>query len=545
MSGVDLVLLSQTIFTGTSDKTISGGIAVSGNKIVKVGTREEIEPLISENTCIRELGNALVTAGFCDAHAHYMEGATLSSEHFCNTLDKAGSEEECVQMMKEFAVKYPDLPRYFGYGWLPAYWGGSAAMPTKNSLDLAFPDKPVYLRAVDGHSEWLNSKALEESGYTKEWEPEYGFVDKLENGELSGLVREKGDVLARLIDTRLPEEEMEMLQERMMKQMNRKGLTSCTEMSAVLPEEIDEEYQYVKKLEENGKCTLRIFLYPGTDVRPERISEMESYREKYHSDLLQIAGLKGFADGVTSTYTAALMEPYLDKPETCGVLNYPEEQFQEWTREANRQGYGVRVHCIGDYAVHMMLDACEKSNQVNDNADLRNSIEHIEVIDPSDIPRFQKLGVVPSMQPLHLPLDRFDKLFRMGKEKSRNEWAMKSILQTGAVLAAGTDYPIADYDPIPNIYMAVTRKGLDGVQYGRESLTEKLTVPEILRAYTYGGAYVNHMEEKLGTLEEGKYADLTVIDKDLLHIDPEEILNSEVIMTVVNGTVVYEKEQQK
>lgn len=541
MAGADLVLFSNAVFTGTSDETISGGIAVTGKNIIKVGSREEIEPLITEKTCVREFGNALITAGLCDAHAHYMEGAVLSSEHFCSTLDRARSEEECVQMMKAFAQKYPDLPRYFGYGWLPAYWGEEAPMPTKKLLDEAFPDKPVYLRAVDGHSEWLNSRALEESGYTTDWEPEYGFVDKLENGELSGLVREKADILARTFDTKLPEEEMALLQENLMRQMNRKGLTSCTEMSAVLPEDIDGEYRYIRKMEEDGRLSLRIFLYPGTDVRADRVSEIEPFRKKYHSDMLKIAGLKGFADGVTSTYTAALMEPYLDRPETCGSLNYPEEQFQEWTREANRQGYGVRVHCIGDYAVHMMLDACEKSNQVNDNTEIRNSVEHIEVIDPADIPRFQKLGVIPSMQPLHLPLDRFDKLFRMGREKSRNEWAMKSILHTGAVLAAGTDYPIADYDPIPNIYMAVTRKGLDGVQYGRESLSEKLTVPEILRAYTYGGAYVNHMEEKLGTLEEGKYADVTVISRDLIHIDPEEILNTEVILTVVNGTIVYEK----
>ena len=540
MAEADIVLYSNAIFTGTSDETISGGIALLGNIIIKVGERNEIKPFISEKTTVRELGDALITPGFCDAHAHFMEGATMSSEHFCNTLDRAKSEEECVQMMKDFSMKYPKLPRYFGYGWLPSYWGENAAMPTKKSLDVLFPDKPVYLRAVDGHSEWMNSKALEESGYTQNMKPEYGFVDKLENGELSGLVREKADVLARRNDTKLPAEEMEMLQERLMMQMNRKGLTSCTEMSAILPEEIDQEYQYVRKMEKEGKLSLRIFLYPGTDVREDRIAEIDPFREKYSSDMLKISGLKGFADGVTSTYTAALMEPYLDKPETSGTLNYPAAQFQKWTAEANRKGYGVRVHCIGDYAVHMMLDACEQSNQRNDNAQIRNSIEHIEVIDPQDIPRFQKLGVIPSMQPLHLPLDRFDKRYRVGRERSMYEWAMKSILRTGAILAAGTDYPVADYDPIPNIYMAVTRKGMDGIQYGTESLTEKLSVSEILKAYTYGGAYVNHMENCLGTLEEGKYADITAIDKDLLHIDPEEILNADVVMTIVNGTIVYE-----
>lgn len=199
------------------------------------------------------------------------------------------------------------------------------------------------------------------------------------------------------------------------------------------------------------------------------------------------------------------------------------------------------MHSIGDRAVKMMLKACEESNKVNDNKNIRNTIEHIEVIDPQDIPRFRKLNVVPSMQPLHLPLDRFDKLYRMGKERSRYEWALKSIVRSGAVLAAGTDYPVADFDPVPNIYMAVTRKGTDGVQYGMESPEEKLSVAEILRAYTYGGAYATHTEDILGTIEDGKYADLAVLDKNLLNIDPEEILNARVVMTMVDGKVVYEK----
>lgn len=536
-----MVLFGKAIFTGLTDKTFSGGIAIADQKILKVGTREEIQCFISDTTVVKEYENELIMSGFCDAHTHFMEGATMSSEYFCNTLDQSSSEKECVDMMVQFAKKYPDLPRYFGYGWLPAYWGEKADFPTKDLLDKAFPNKPVYLRAVDGHTEWLNSKALEESGYKKDWIPSYGHVDLTCEGELSGLVREHADVLARAYDTKLPALEMEMLQKRLMEQMNRKGITSCTEMSAILPEQIDESYQFVKKMEKNNEMSIRIFLYPGTDIDPDRIKEIKPYCEKYKSDILKIAGLKGFADGVTSTYTAALLEPYIDRSETSGDLNYPEEQYFEWIREANKAGYGIRVHAIGDKAVRIILNACEASNQSNDNTNIRNSIEHIELIAPEDIPRLKKLGVIPSMQPLHLPLDRFDKLYRVGKERSRYEWAMKSMLRSGAILAAGTDYPVADYDPIPNIYMAVTRMGIDGVQYGTESLEEKLTVPEILKAYTWGSAYVNHMEDRLGTLESGKYADLTVINKNLLEINPEDILTSEVIMTVMNGKIVFEK----
>ena len=326
-----------------------------------------------------------------------------------------------------------------------------------------------------------------------------------------------------------------------MKSLNVKGITTFTEMGADLPENIDSMYRIVKNMDDEGKMTVRLFLYLGTDIDPDRINEIAPFTLKYNTDTLRINGLKGFANGVTSTYTAAMLKPYTDKPEDCGYMNYPAKQYHAWVKEANKQGYGTRVHCIGDLAVRTLLDAYEESNRCNDNSKLRNTIEHIEVIDPQDIPRFEKLGVVASMQPLHLPLDEFDKINRCGAERSRYEWAHKSILDTGAVLAIGTDYPVADYDPIPNIYNAVTRIGINGVQYGEYSASEKLSLLDTLRAYTYGSAYALKMEDKIGTLVTGKYADITVINKNLFAIAEEEILNAEVILTIMNGNIVYEK----
>lgn len=531
------LILYGNIFTAKDDSFFKGGIAIKDNKILAVGTREELTEYITKETEVNEFGDALIMPGFGDAHAHFLEGSQLASEHFCANLNKAHSEEECVQMMVEFAEKYPELDRYFGYGWLPSYWD-DAPFPTKISLDRFFPEKPVYLRAVDGHSEWMNSAALAESGYTKEWKPKYGSVDILPDGELSGLVREGGDVLCRKYDTKLPPEEEEALQRQMLRKLNEKGITTFTEMGAVLPEEIDDCYKYVKKMDDAGEMTVRLFLYPGTDIDPSRIREIAPYYEKYHTDTLRIAGLKGFADGVTSTYTAAMMEPYEGRSDK-GYLNHDRQKYFEWVKEANRQGYGTRVHCIGDYAVKTLLDAYEASNAVNDNSNLRNSIEHIEMIRPEDIERFQKLHVIPSMQPLHLPLDEFDKINHCGEERSHYEWVHKSILETGAVLAMGTDYPIADYDPIPNIYNAVTRKGINGVQYGPYTSGEKISVSEALRAYTYGTAYAVGMEDKIGSLEAGKYADIVVIDQNLLEIPSEDILKSKILLTLMNGKKVY------
>lgn len=532
-------VLFGNVFTGTEEYSFDGGVALLGDRILAVGTKEELQDYIGKETEVEDFPRGLIMPGFGDAHAHFMQGAQFTSEHFCADLSKARSEEECVQMMVKFAEKYPDLERYFGYGWLTAYWD-DAPFPTKRSLDPYFPDKPVYLRAVDGHSEWMNQAALEESGYLDGWEPAYGSVDKFPDGELTGLVREGGDRLCRKYDTRLPEEEEEMLQRALIRDLNKKGITMFTEMSATEPEEIDRQYRYVKKMDDAGELTIRLFLYPGTEIDASRLCDLAPYREKYSSETLKIAGVKGFADGVTSTFTAAVTEPYEGRTDK-GYMNYPKEQYREWVTEANRLGYSVRVHCIGDDAVKTLLDCYEYSNQVNENSRLRNTVEHIEIIRPEDVGRFKELGVIPSMQPLHLPLDEFDKINHCGVERSHYEWIHRSILETGAVLALGTDYPVADYDPIPNVYAAVTRKGVNGVQYGPYTMDQRLTMAQTLRAYTYGAAYAVGAEESIGTLEAGKYADLIVLDRNLLEIAEEDILKTSVLCTIMNGKTVYKK----
>lgn len=536
----DLVILSNAIFTGKENSPFPGGVAVTGDKITAVGTKEEMKQYITADTVVKEYGDNLVMPGLCDTHGHYFSGAIMACEYFCDELFELPSEEACVQKMVEHAKKYPDLPRYFGYGWFPSYWGPDAKFPTKESLDKAFPDKPVYLRAADGHSTWVNSKALEESGYTPDWQPDFGSVEKLPNGELSGLLREHGAELTKPWATKLPDGYDKKLQKSLMNILNSNGITAFSELSAILPENIDEEYKYVKELDDSGEMTIRLYLYPGTDIEAERITELNPYREKYSTDTLKIAGVKGFIDGVTATFTAAMLEPYSDKPDDCGPMNKSAEQFKEWVITANRHGYGVRIHSIGDRATRTCLDCYEASNQVNDNSNIRNAVEHIEIISPEDIPRFAKLGVIASMQPAHLPLEVGEKLYRCG-DRSRYEWALKSIHDTGAHIAFGTDYPVTTYDPFINIYAALTRKHKSGIQYGLTSMGEKMLLADILRSYTIEGAYANGMEEKTGSLEVGKYADIAVISKNFFTIPEDEILNCEAVLTVMNGKVVFEK----
>ena len=246
-------------------------------------------------------------------------------------------------------------------------------------------------------------------------------------------------------------------------------------------------------------------------------------------------------DGTTSQYTSPLLEPYSDRPEESGRSYYPPEFFMDIIPKANRGGFDLKIHAIGDKAVRMLLDACEASFKQNDLSGIRNNVEHIENIHPSDIGRFKEFGVVASVQPAHLPLDAGEKTIRIGKERARYEWPFRSLLDAGAILAFGTDYPIYQLNPMHGIHAAVTRAYLDGTPVG-SSPGEKITLKEALDAYTYGGAFSLNRENELGTLEAGKLADIVVLSENLFDLDPQEYLKAESLLTVMDGKIIYEKE---
>ncbi|HYE69817.1 MAG TPA: amidohydrolase family protein, partial [Anaerovoracaceae bacterium] len=299
------------------------------------------------------------------------------------------------------------------------------------------------------------------------------------------------------------------------------------------------EYEVAAALEQEGELTVRLHLYPslGLDTNYEKV---KSLREKYSSEKLRVSGLKQFVDGVTSTYTAYLLEPYSDNPDTVGFSNYPAELYEKCIVGANKEGFGVRLHCIGDAAVRLALDGFEKSNQQNDNSKLKNTIEHIESIHADDIPRFAQLGVVASMQPIHLILEVNEKVSRIGEERCQYEWPYKTMLENNATLAFGTDFPIAGINPFPNIYAAVTRCDERGELFGTNP-KERISLAETLKAYTYGSACAINRENELGTLEAGKLADIVVLSKNIFAGSNEEILNTCVKLTVMDGQIVYKE----
>ena len=541
MNSADMIITSNAVFTSCGDEPFEGGVAIKGNRIVAVGSREEISKYRTADTAVYDYGDQLIMPGLIDGHDHLWWGAVADSEHVVD-LTSSTSEEEAIEMIKKYAVEHPEEKRIRGFGWFPANWN-DAPLPTKKTLDEAVPDRPAYMNCADAHTLWVNSLALEESGYTPDMELAAGSVGVDENGEMNGLIYEP-DAMAygwkNFYD--FPEEQIRTIMKNFMKGLAAQGVTSLSEMSAdEYTDYFHDRYLVFKDMAESGEFTSRVHAFTAF-MRKTDFTEAVKWKEEFSSPTFRVSGVKGFLDGVTSTYTGLLLEPYTDRPDTTGegVPLDTQESLNASVIAANAAGLPVRIHCIAEGSVRMALDAFEESLKVNGKHGLVNSIEHIETMHPDDIPRFRELGVVASMQGEHLPLEMNEKVARLGEERCRYEWPFRSLADAGAVLAFGTDFPVVYYNQFKGIYAAVARKNYDGTTAGVDN-GENLTLPEALRANTIGSAIVYGRDDEIGTLEAGKLADVIVLDRNLFTADVEEIKDAEVVLTVMDGNVVFRR----
>ena len=539
----DIVIKAKNLFTAESMELTSGCVVIAEDKIVDIVPLEQIDTYVGESTKIIDAKEGLVMPGLIDAHTHFFNGALANSEHVCNDIEKSTSEEDCARIIAEYAKAHPNEKRIRGRGWFITNWG-TTELPTKASLDAVLPDIPVYLGAADCHSYWLNSAALKECGVTEDTEVSSGYIGKLPNGELSGmLVEMEACIYAEKKYREFSyEDQVEIFSDFMTKAASY-GVTSLSEM---IPGEYDDEhfikYSIVKKLGDSGKAKTRLHLFTKLyDV--DDYSVALDWKKKLDGPFLKLAGLKGFIDGVAETYTGLLLEPYTDKPDTCGigVPAKPLNELKENVYRANAAGLPVRIHCIADGSVRMALDAFEYANSKCGDKALANTIEHIENIHPDDIDRFKKLHVIPSMQPIHMILDADGKITRIGEERIKYEWPLRSIVDSFGSVALGTDYPVVDINPFENIYSAVTRCNFDGSSATHNDW-EKLSISEALMGYTAWAAKAYSRENEIGTLKKGMLADVVILDTNLLKVEPKEILNTKVLTTILNGKIVYEAE---
>ncbi|MBE7105651.1 amidohydrolase [Bacillus cereus] len=533
----DIVISSNAVFTGLTDKPIPAYIAIINNKIAAIGSEKDVNQLIGPNTEVHHYSDQLIMAGFHDFHLHMLFGSLAEDSVF---LADARSEDEAIKMVTDFADSRPEDPWIIGFCWDSNNWDNKG-LPNRSALDLALPDRPVILFHMEGHYVWVNSKGLEIASINRNTDnPPHGIIAKDENGEPTGILYETAIALVSNHAFNFSREHRMRMMKRFLGQAAALGVTSVNDLYGSPAMEKLQDYELLGDLDKNGELTARIHLSPPLNDDMERAKQL---RDTYASGKLRVSGLKQFVDGVLTGYTAYLVEPYSDKPETFGETAVSPDTMKKWIVEADREGFQIRIHAIGDGGIRLTLDAFEEAQKKNGKRDARHCVEHVEVIHPDEIARFQKLGVIASMQPEHLGLSKEQRVTyvsRIGKEREPFVFAMKTLKDSGAMLAFGTDYPIVQLNPMLGIYRALTRIGYDGSPTEGWNPQERLSLSEVLRDYTLSPAYGSFREKELGTLEVGKLADLVVLNRNLFEISVEEIRDVRVVLTMVDGAIAFQ-----
>lgn len=538
----DIVLKSNVIYTGIGTEVISGGVAVKDNKIIAVGADEIIAPYIGETTVVKEYEDKLIMPGFIDDHLHVVMGSMIHSNDI--QLEGTKSAEECVEKVRAFLDANPDAGLVMAMGWMISAWD-KREWPTKEMLDAVSTEIPICLSTADGWFVWVNSKALELFGYTKESVDDAmaEYVKKDENGELTGMLYSLGGNPANYMVLDIVQEKAEEMLTDSFAIYSRYGITAVGDLSN--EREIDREpeaFALYRSMEEKGKLDVRVYVYPAIGSNTD-FSYAHQLQEKYRDGYVVMPGLKAYEDGVIDGYTGVLVEPYehdKENPDFNAEPIYPQAKLDELVTAANKEGFPVRIHCTGDGGVRMALNSFEASEKANGKHGLRNSVEHIEMLHEDDYPRFQKLDVIAGKQPAHLLLCTEDfMLDAIGEERWKKSHPLGSMVDAGAKVTISTDFPIVEVNPFYTLYAALTRCMPDGQLVGADT-ADAIDIYQALHAYTYMGAYALDAEDQIGSLEAGKLADIAVIDGRVIDESPEAILGREALLTMMDGRIVYE-----
>jgi hypothetical protein len=529
-----LVLLNGKIWTVNEAQPRAEAVACLGSRIVAVGSNGEIRKWIGAGTEVLDLNGKLVLPGFNDAHVHFFSGG----ENLAGVqLRDAKSEDEFRKRIAEFAARQPAGRWISGGGWDHENWT-PARLPTRQSIDAVTAGHPVFVNRLDGHMALANSQALQLAGITRDTpDPPGGTIVRDAAGEPTGVLKDAA--MERMYRT-IPEPSEDQIADAVraaMRYSAENGVTSVQDMSAA--PQILRVYQ---ALLANGELTVRISGHQPLAAW-QRLAAV-GLRAGFGGEKLHIGGLKGFADGSLGSTTALFFEPYLDAPNTSGLANsemIPESKMQKHILDADRAGLQVAVHAIGDKANHMVLGMYDEAARQNGARDRRFRIEHAQHLRMEDIPRFGQLHVIASMQPYHCIDDGRWAEKRIGPERAKGTYAFRALLDSGAVLAFGSDWDVAPMQPLIGIYAAATRRTLDGKHPNGWVPEQKITVAEAIRAYTMGSAYGSFDDKIKGSIEPGKLADMVVVSDDILSVPAVEIEKTRVETTVFDGKVIYRR----
>ncbi len=539
----DIIFTHGNVFTGILDpSSLAAGkraeaIAVRGDRILAVGTKDEINKLKGPDTKIVDLGGHFVMPGFNDAHLHL---GHAGEEKVNVNLIGVKSLDEFRERIRAKVEKAAPAEWVIGGGWDETLWPVKA-LPTRWDVDEVSADHPVFLTRVDGHIAVANTRALQLANIdVATRNPEGGKIDRDEAGTPNGILRETAQEAVLDVIPPVTHDKRRLQVEMALEDLASNGVTSAQDNSDW------EDFQIYEELEHEGKLTARIsewlpFNNSLEDLNTRRSSHSAS------DNLLQIGMLKGFMDGSLGSKTAALLEPYSDDPKNTGLPQYDQSKLNDMTKERVLAGYQIGFHAIGDKGVQMALDAFAEAEKAaraanvkaaNGGSDYRLRIEHSQVTTPQQIQRYKELKVIASMQPSHLLTDMNWAESRLGPKRAAHSYAWAEFLRRGVTLAFGTDYPVEPVSPFRGLYAAITRQSEDGKKaYFPE---QKLTIEQAIAAYTTGAAFAEFAEKEKGKLQPGMLADFVVLDRDITSVMPPKILETKVLRTVVGGKTVYE-----
>jgi predicted amidohydrolase YtcJ len=536
----DLVLRHGKIYTMNPKQEWAESLAIQDGRLVYVGSDAEIPKYVGSKTKVLELSNRLVLPSFIDSHVHPIGAGIEMGQLYLGDMK---TKEEILAAIKKYAAEHPKSLWVLGNTWqLPVF---PEANPKKEWLDEIEPDRPVYMDSADGHSIWVNSKALEIAGVNKNTpDPPNGRIERDQNGEPSGTCRESASRLIREVMPQPTPEELLSALQRAVKEMNRLGITGFQDASVRPP-----YFDTYRKAEQDGTLTARVTTaqYADPKLPIDQIEQMKKIRQEFHGKHFAAGAIKIFADGVIEANTAALLEPYLDGKKDRGIYNWQPNAMNEFVKKADAEKFQLHFHAIGDGAIREALDALAYARKQNGPRDARPLIAHLELIDPADVPRFGSLHVLASFQPLWAFADPYIKdmtIPKLGPERSRWLYPIGSVLRDHGTLAFGSDWSVSSVNPLDGIEVAVTRCDPDSDSCKEPFLPmEKIDLPTALRAYTLGSAYANFWEKETGSLEAGKSADLIVLSENLFTIAPAEINKTKVLLTVFEGKEIYRSDQ--
>jgi predicted amidohydrolase YtcJ len=523
----DMIITNAKIWTGNKNQPVAEAMAVTDDTISAIGSRSQVLKHKGENSKVIDMGGRFITPGFIDSHVHFLQGGSnLASVQ----LRDASTPEEFISRLKVFASSLKPGTWILGGDWDGKGW---ESLPEKGWIDSVTPDNPVFISRLDGHMALANTLALKLAKLDRKIKDvEGGTIGRDSYGDLTGIF--KDNAMDQVYNS-IPPASKEQVETALLTAMDYFASNGVTSVHAV---DAGSYADAIREIYNHGQLITRVYvMYTISNWKAlKELTDRDGHGDKW----IRTGGVKGFVDGSLGSHTAAFIEPYTDLITDSGLFVNSEEDLYTWTANADRAGEQVVIHAIGDRAINFLLDTYDKVATENGERDRRFRIEHSQHIAPGDIERYARLNVIASMQPYHTIDDgRWAEPY-IGPERMKTTYAFRSLLDAGARLAFGSDWPVAPATPLEGIYAAVTRRTLDDKNPDGWIPEQKITVEEALRAYTSDGAYASFEEGIKGTLEPGKLADFVVLDHDITEVDPVQIRDIKVLQTYVGGKKVFD-----